>query len=454
VNAPGSRPRFLFGEFVLSPSQRLLLRAGREVPLIPRYLDLLLLLVERRHEAVHRREIFDRVWSDVVVSDGALSQAVRTLRRALGDGSREPAFIRTVSRHGYQFVWARVVEEIDSGPLAPASPGPSEAAGEPVEACLAVLCDSAADEQDRREAAETLHALGTAEALRRLDGRAGHEEARAILRDARWDVPGAGPVPLFGPPGAARAVGYLVGLRLAHAARLLRSRWAAAALGGALAGAAGGFCGGLLLGSADAGPGSVSVAVPLALIGIVIGGIGAAGVGAGLAAAEALARSARSLGLVVLGALGGGVMGAFAHAVGRSTLEGIFGHEMSFVGGGYEGLAVGAGAGLGYALATHPRNGGMASPTGAARWRAALVVGLVCAASFVLLAHSGGHLGGVSLDFMARSFQGSQLGLAPIAHLLGEDDLGPRTRTALAAYEGLLFGLGLTLGLTRRPRAS
>ncbi|HET7293990.1 MAG TPA: winged helix-turn-helix domain-containing protein, partial [Vicinamibacteria bacterium] len=93
------RPRYRFGDFVLSPSQRALLRAGRPVPLIPRYLDLLLLLVERRHEAVHRRDIFDRVWSDVVVSDGALSQAVRTLRRALGDGSREPSFIRTVSRH-------------------------------------------------------------------------------------------------------------------------------------------------------------------------------------------------------------------------------------------------------------------------------------------------------------------------------------------------------------------
>ena len=52
------------------------------------------------------------MWSDVIVSDGALSQAVRTLRRALDDNPREPRFIRTVSRHGYQFVWPDVVEEI------------------------------------------------------------------------------------------------------------------------------------------------------------------------------------------------------------------------------------------------------------------------------------------------------------------------------------------------------
>ena len=107
--------RYRFSDFTLSPRRRLLLREGREVPLIPRYFDLLVLLVERRHEAVHRRDIFDRVWTDVIVSDSALSQAVRTLRRTLGDDSREPRFIRTVARHGYRFVFADVIEEEDDG---------------------------------------------------------------------------------------------------------------------------------------------------------------------------------------------------------------------------------------------------------------------------------------------------------------------------------------------------
>src|SRR5947207_2605143 len=91
----------------------MLVQGGRERPLIPRYFDLLVFLVERRHEAVHRREIFDRVWTDVIVSDGALSQAIRTIRRALADDPREPRFIRTVSRHGYRFVYPDVIEEDD-----------------------------------------------------------------------------------------------------------------------------------------------------------------------------------------------------------------------------------------------------------------------------------------------------------------------------------------------------
>jgi DNA-binding winged helix-turn-helix (wHTH) protein len=462
TSVPGgkARPRYRFGEFVVSPARRQLLRAGRELPLIPRYFDLLLLLLERRHEAVHRREIMDAVWSDVVVSDGALSQAVRTLRRALDDRTREPVFIRTVSRHGYRFVFADVHEEPDDGRLTSPAPGASgtQAGGaDPYEAALERLLRSATgaddDGDDRREAAESLHALGTAEALRRLDRRPGHEAARALLRDARWDVPGAGPVPLLGQPGGLRAAWIVVGLRLRRALRVAGGRWTMASGGGAAAGFVAGLLGGLTLALAPGGAAGAHLPVALALVGAAIGGLGAAGVGAGLAAAEALVRSRRGLALVVFGALGGGGIGALAHLLGRWTLEGVFGHRLSAVGGGFEGLSIGAAAGLGYALSTPRPGGGMAAPRGAARLRAAALTGVSCAVACLGVTWAGGNLGGVSLDFLARSFQGSQVGLAPLAHLLGEPEPGWVTRTTLATYEGLLFGFGLALGLTRRPRA-
>ena len=116
---PEGRRLYRFGAFSLSPSERRLLRGTVEVPLIPRYFDLLVLLVERRQEAVHRREIMGTVWSDVVVSDSALTQAIRTIRRALDDDPREPRYIRTVSRHGYRFVGPE--EEV--APAAPAGVG-------------------------------------------------------------------------------------------------------------------------------------------------------------------------------------------------------------------------------------------------------------------------------------------------------------------------------------------
>ena len=330
--------RYRFADFILSPSHRPLLREGKEAPIIPRYFDLLQLLIARRNEAAHRQEILDTVWKDVIVSDGALTQAVRTLRRTLGDDSKEPVFIRTVSRHGYRFVFADVVEETDDTPLSIAPPsikqsGESEDdAWESVLERLLIPSSGAAepdDDDNQREAAEALHLLGTSEALRRLDRRKGHAQARALLRDTRWDVPTAEPVPLLGEPGGVAAAYHLVVLRLRRALRLAGGRWVAAATGGALAGLVAGVAGGLML---RFGPGSVAsdgVLIALAMVGFVIGGAGAAGVGAGLAAAEAVFRSFRGPALVVMGALGGGTIGVAAHLLGRLTLEGLFGRDLS-----------------------------------------------------------------------------------------------------------------------------
>lgn len=455
MSAPPSRRRYRFGPFTVSPTRRALLRGAEEVPLIPRYFDLLVLLLERRGEAVHRRDIRDAVWSDVVVSDGALSQAVRTLRRALGDDSREPAYIRTVSRHGYQFVFADVVEEPDEASLASAAPAPPEpvATTDPFEPALAALLAGGDEDEDgARSAAETLHALGTAEALRRLGRRPGHERGRALLRDARWDVPGSGDVPMVGQPGWPRTALLLAALRLRRAGRLVAARWASASVGGAVAGIVAALIGSLLLMTAPDSSAPRTLPVVLAVVGALVGGTGAAGVGAGLAAAEALARSARPVALVLCGACAGGITGLVANTLARLVLGDLFGHALPPVGGGVEGLVLGAAAGLGYGLATPRPAGGMATPHGGERRRAALAAAACCALAGLALTALGGQLTGASLNALARGFQGSQVKLEPLARRLGEREMGPATRAALAVGECALFGAGLVLGLTRRPR--
>ena len=113
---------------------------------------------------------------------------------------------------------------------------------------------------------------------------------------------------------------------------------------------------------------------------------------------------------------------------------------------------IGGAVGLGYGVATPTAEGGMATPHGAARWRAGIVAGVVCGTATALLAWSGSHLGAMSLDVMARLFPGSQVGLDPLARLLGEPTPGTVTRIVVSAWEGTMFGSGLVLGLTRRPR--
>ncbi|HYN02570.1 MAG TPA: winged helix-turn-helix domain-containing protein [Vicinamibacteria bacterium] len=445
-------PRYRFAEFTLSPARRALFRSGREVPLIPRYLDLLLLLVEKRSVALHRQEILDRVWADVVVSDGALSQAVRTLRRTLGeDGER--VFVRTVSRHGYQFV-CPVAEEADDGeapvPVA-GEPTPARDATDPLAKALARLLEPGAEDDVRREAAEELHALGTAEALRRVDRAPGHARAWAHLRDSRWDVAGAGSVPLLAPPAGPAAWAALVDLRLRRALRLAGSRWASASAGGAAAGALAGLLGGLAM-AALGGSAAPSLLGALALVGAGVAGVGAAGVGCGLAAAEALVRSSRTLALAVLGAAGGALVGAVAHRVAVGLLEALFGLDRLATGGGFEGLVLGAAAGLGFGLTTRRITGGLAAPRGRARAGTVAATALACALAAAGVSAAGGRLGAVSLDAIVGRFAASRVELARLGHPFGEAGLGPRARTALGFGEGFLFGAGLAVGLTRRPR--
>ena len=452
-------PRYRFSDFILSPRRRLLVRGGREQPLIPRYFDLLVFLVDHRHEAVHRRDIFDRVWSDVVVSDSALSQAIRTIRRTLGDDSRDPRFIRTVSRHGYRFVFAEVLEEDDDGAW-PAADGdlsavqPSGETGadlfEPLLQRVSRVAANAGEEEDQREAAELLHALGTAEALRRLGTRPGHTFARALLRDARWETAGAGVVPFLGEPAPIAAAGALIGLRLRRAAAIAAARWTGASIGGGLAGVFAGAAGGLMLASAPGSDAPFSVVAVLAIIGGGCGIVGGTGVGAGLSVAEAIVRSRRVITLTCGAAIGGGLVGYAVQWLVRWSLAALVGLHVD-IGGGLEGLVIGGATGLGFAFATSRVEGGPAAPRGRRRLVVAAITAAVCGLGALALTLLGRPLVGGTVHAIAQASQGSQAMLTPLGRLIGEPDFGPVSRAVIGTGEGVLFGLGLALGLTRRP---
>jgi DNA-binding winged helix-turn-helix (wHTH) protein len=442
--------RFRFDDFVLAPRQRLLLRRGTPVPLIPKYFDLLVMLVERRHDAVSKDAIFSAVWRDVIVSDGALAQAVRTLRRTLGDNSREPKFIRTVSRHGYQFVYVGVVEEPDEEPVQAAamSCAPAENGLDALVDRLLLLAGDPAAADEARDLAERLHALGTDSAVAAIGTRRGHSAALAFLRDTRWNVPGAGGVPLDFPAALA-----LVRLRLQDAGGVVARRWAGAALAGATAGALAGALGGLLLFLSPDSSASLSASLALAALGALAGGLGAAEIGAGLVAAEALSRSHRGLGLVLCGAAAGLFVAAVADLVLRALVDGLVGRVELTGNSLAEGLVIGGAAGLGYALATRqPPGGGLAAPTGRRRVAVAGIVAAVVAIAAAGLALAGGALVGGVINEIAGSSPDAQLALAPLGRLIGEPDFGRVTRVLLSAFEGGAFGFALAWGLTARPR--
>ena len=90
-----------FRGFCLNFERGALYSDGVEVALRPKAFAVLAYLVSHAGELVSKEELMQSVWADVIVTDGALTQCIIEIRRALHDSERE--IIRTVPRRGFVF---------------------------------------------------------------------------------------------------------------------------------------------------------------------------------------------------------------------------------------------------------------------------------------------------------------------------------------------------------------
>jgi len=104
-----------------------LLRGGAAVPLKPKVIDTLVLLIEGRGRVLRKEELMRALWPHTFVEESNLTQNIYTLRKVLGQDCREGVrYIETIPKRGYRFV-ADVKELRDfsrrtagSGPEGPA----------------------------------------------------------------------------------------------------------------------------------------------------------------------------------------------------------------------------------------------------------------------------------------------------------------------------------------------
>src|SRR5712664_278037 len=101
---PFSTDLICFDHFRLSVTERILEKGGVRVRLGSRALDILIALVERPAEVVSKKELFARVWPDLVVDEGNIRYHVLALRKALGEGRSDGRYVTNVSGRGYCFV--------------------------------------------------------------------------------------------------------------------------------------------------------------------------------------------------------------------------------------------------------------------------------------------------------------------------------------------------------------
>ena len=91
---------------------------GAVVALTAKAFDTLCFLIENRQRVVGKEAVFAAVWPGRVVEDNNLTQAIATLRRALGTDGSDHRFILTVPGRGYRFV-AAIEETATAAPVTP-----------------------------------------------------------------------------------------------------------------------------------------------------------------------------------------------------------------------------------------------------------------------------------------------------------------------------------------------
>jgi TolB-like protein len=95
---------FMFGAFCLSAGRRELSAHGVPVHLGSRAFDVLLALVRRQGRLATKEELMAEVWPGMVVEESNLQVQVSTLRKILGNKSRDPRYVVTIPGRGYRFV--------------------------------------------------------------------------------------------------------------------------------------------------------------------------------------------------------------------------------------------------------------------------------------------------------------------------------------------------------------
>jgi TolB-like protein/DNA-binding winged helix-turn-helix (wHTH) protein/Flp pilus assembly protein TadD len=92
------------GAWRVEPALDEMSKDGKTVKLERREMQLLMCLAEHAGQVVSVEQLLDQVWTGLVVTPGSVYQAVASLRRLLGDDTRDPAYIVNVPRRGYRLV--------------------------------------------------------------------------------------------------------------------------------------------------------------------------------------------------------------------------------------------------------------------------------------------------------------------------------------------------------------
>src|SRR3954451_3573899 len=100
----------VFEPFRLDTVNHCLSRGETRMPLTPKAFDVLRYLAEHTDRLVTQDEILEALWPDTYVNPEGIRKYILEIRKVLGDRPKQPLFIETLPKRGYQFI-AEVTDE-------------------------------------------------------------------------------------------------------------------------------------------------------------------------------------------------------------------------------------------------------------------------------------------------------------------------------------------------------
>jgi len=88
-------------DLLLDPDRRTLSRGGETIPLTHTEFAIVELLATHKKKIYSLDNIYQSVWGEDAVGDGAIMAHIKNIRKKLGDDSRNPIYIKTAWGRGY-----------------------------------------------------------------------------------------------------------------------------------------------------------------------------------------------------------------------------------------------------------------------------------------------------------------------------------------------------------------
>jgi adenylate cyclase len=117
---------FFIADWQVSPAEGALRRGEQVVHLEPKAMAVLVYFASRPGEVISREALERDVWRGALIGSDAVTNTVIKLRKALQDDARQPRYIATIPKKGYQ-----LIADIQYDRALPADPLPSQSTATP-----------------------------------------------------------------------------------------------------------------------------------------------------------------------------------------------------------------------------------------------------------------------------------------------------------------------------------